>query len=587
MEYALEERIGNTDLFTGRKEELTYFLDWINKIKQKQSQSTAILARRKMGKTAVLERLFNITFFNNDNVIPFYYEIKEIGMYIVDFCVDFFLTFLYQYIAFKTRKTAYLTVYEKGNLKKALQVAQSEGLGYLEPIISGVISSILNKQEGILWETVRDAPKNIAASQNEFIVQMIDEFQFLNAMIFRTKKMNASHLIKDLAAGYLSTAESKVAPLLISGSWVGWLIDELKRMLPSRFVYHYLENMSPDEAVEMVFKYSGAFDVPVTDETAYLIATMSEGSPFYISSILRSKYRHKNLCTLQGLTDTLEFETLDNEGRIKSTWMEYILFAFNKVNQINAKNIVLYLCQQRDRQVTRLELLEKLALDMTDYELEKKLDALIRADIINQGQSNYEYQGVQDNIFDKVFRGVYEKEIHEFDIRTIGKEYHEGFEKLKVQYYRLLGQLNYQKGHFAEYMILNLLRNHARKINDHLKSITRYLPVDFNFCDYARVWQYDAAIEYGQTFSVDIYAHPKSKDDYAIIGEVKNRDTKKFSQEEAISFMEKFNQLKKLEKLERVIPFIFSLHGFTREAETYCQKMGIACSEDERWLEKI
>ncbi len=103
MEYALEERIGNPDLFSGRKEELTYFLKWIDEIKEKKSQSTAILARRKMGKTALLERLFNITFQKNDGVIPFYYEVKESKKWVGDFCVDFFLTFAYQYIAF-TRK---------------------------------------------------------------------------------------------------------------------------------------------------------------------------------------------------------------------------------------------------------------------------------------------------------------------------------------------------------------------------------------------------------------------------------------------------------------------------------------------------
>jgi hypothetical protein len=78
MEYALEERIGNPDLFTGRKEERSYFLKWLDDIKERKSHSTAIMARRKMGKTAILERLFNITFFKNDGVIPFYYEIKEV-----------------------------------------------------------------------------------------------------------------------------------------------------------------------------------------------------------------------------------------------------------------------------------------------------------------------------------------------------------------------------------------------------------------------------------------------------------------------------------------------------------------------------
>ncbi len=584
MEYATKERIGNPDLFTGRKEELAYYLNWINAIKEEKSQSTAILARRKMGKTALLERLFNITFDANDGVIPFYFEIKEIDMYVGDFCVEFFLTFIYQYIAFKTRKTSYLRQSSRRNLDQAKQVAASEGLDYLVDIIKEVDHAFRQKHVGLLWEAVRETPKNIAASQNEFVVQMIDEFQFINAKIYRDKSMKATSLMKNLAGGYLSTAESKIAPLLVSGSWVGWLMSELNAMLPARFVYNYCENMPEDEAAEMVFKYSEFFNVPVTEEIAYLIVNISEGSPFYISSILRSEYREKNLTTVQGLTETLEFETLNNRGRIKSTWMEYVAFAFDRVNQRNAKNIVLYLCQNRDRQLTRKELLEDLTLDMSDYDLEKKLKALVRADIINQGKTNYDYQGVQDNIFDKVFRGVYEKEIRDFDVSTITKEYHDGFEKLKAQYHQLLGKINYQKGYYAEYLILTLLLSRAHKINDLLKSVTRYLPPDFNFCEYTRAWRYDAAIEFGKTFNIDIYARPKSTDDYAIIGEVKNREIKKFSKEEVISFMQKYAELKKAEKLERVIPFIFSHRGFTKEAEDYCQAMGIAISESEQWI---
>jgi len=173
---------------------------------------------------------------------------------------------------------------------------------------------------------------------------------------------------KTLAGGYLSTAESKIAPLLISGSWVGWLMNELITMLPARFKYMYLENMPEDEAVEMVYKYSRYFDVPVTEETAYLMAELAEGSPFYTSSIIRSSYKQKDLTAVKGLTDTLEFETLNDRGTIKYTWMEYVSEAFRQVNGKNAKKIVLYLCQNRAREVTRKELLEKLPLDMDDVD---------------------------------------------------------------------------------------------------------------------------------------------------------------------------------------------------------------------------
>ncbi|MCX6582710.1 MAG: hypothetical protein NT166_21250 [Candidatus Aminicenantes bacterium] len=582
MEYALKERIGKPELFTGRNEEMTYFLKWINDIKDEKSQSTAILARRKMGKTAILERLFNITFFKNDGVIPFYYEIKETEMWVGDFCVQFFLSFIYQYIAFKTRKTEYLKPEEKSNFEKVIKIVKKEGLGYLSGIIESAAHAASHENIDILWDIVRDTPQTVAFRQKEFIVQMIDEFQFLNAMIYRDKDMKIP--AKDLAGGYLSSAESKIAPLLISGSWVGWLMNELNSMLPNRFKYEYLENMPEDEALEMLYKYSSFFDVPVTEETAYLIIKISEGSPFYTSSILRSRYKHKDLTTVKGLTDTLDFETLDNRGNIKSTWMEYVNTAFSKVNNRNAKRIVLHLFKYKDRELTREEILNQLALDMTDEELEQKLEALVKGDIIDQGQTHFDFRCVRDNIFDKVFRGVYQKEIEHFDVKDIAREYAKSFEKLKRQYRRLQGKYHSQKGYFAEYLILDQLTYRARKNNDLFKAFTRYLPGDFNFCEYSRVWRYDSSPEYSRSFSVDIFARAVRAVDYSIIGEVKSREVKKFSMEEVIDFERKFAEVKKYENIERVVGFIYSRCGFTAEAEEYCKEKGIACSDDERWI---
>jgi len=110
---------------------------------------------------------------------------------------------------------------------------------------------------------------------------MIDEFQFLNAMIYRDKEMKL--LADTLAGGYLSTAESKIAPLLVSGSWVGWLMKELSSMLPARFRNKFLKPMPENEATEMLFNYSRFFGVPVTEETAYLLLNLTEGTSLKIS----------------------------------------------------------------------------------------------------------------------------------------------------------------------------------------------------------------------------------------------------------------------------------------------------------------
>jgi hypothetical protein len=155
--------------------------------------------------------------------------------------------------------------------------------------------------------------------------------------------------------------------------------------------------------------------------------------------------------------------------------MEYVASALPRINDRNGKNIVLYLCKHRDREVTRKELLDELKLDMSDSELEAKLKALVKSDIISQGVSNFRYRGVKDNIFDKVFRGVYEEEIREFDAREIGREYRREFQKLKEQYNRLSGKYNFMKGNYAEYSIHDQLRLHSRENNIALSEDERWL----------------------------------------------------------------------------------------------------------------
>ena len=99
------------------------------------------------------------------------------------------------------------------------------------------------------------------------------------------------------------------------------------------------------------------------------------------------------------------------------------------------------------------------------------------------------------------------------------------------------------------------------------------------------MWKYHSSPEYARVFSVDIFARSVKANDYSIIGEVKNRDAKKFSLDEIKDFEAKFVEIKKRENLERVVGFIFSRSGFTKDAEDYCKEKGIACSEDDRWLE--
>ena len=582
MKVWLEEKIGNPDLFTGRKKELEYFLRWTERTKRKISQSTAILSRRKTGKTALLQRLFNITFEKNDGVVPFYFEIRETDQWLGDFAREFFLTFIYQYIAFHARKTVYLSPTLPKTFPKASEISGKEGFDEVTELIEGIRTMTETESSDMVWNAVREVPRGLAEQTGERVVQMIDEFQFINRFIFRDRACTGR--IGNLAGSYLHTCEYKNAPLLVAGSWVGWLARDLLRMLPGRFQFHYFGNIPGDEAVEMILKYSHLENVPVSEETVPLIAGITEGNPFYIGSMFRSKCPGRELATERGVLGTLVFETLDREGGIRGTWMEYAGYAMKESNDVHAKRIVLYLSKHREREVTRHELRERLGLEMSDSDLEKKLKILVRADIIDQGSSNFYYRGVPDNIFDKVFRGVYADEIEAFDPKEVTDEYRRLAESLQRSSRRLQGEYSHYRGKFAEYLIIDNLRYRAHGNQRLFRAMMRNLPAGFRFAEYRTVWSWSASPVHQRDIQIDIFARAGEKE-CSLIGEVKNRKAK-FSVKEAGEFREKAGELMRLENVDRAVLFVFSVSGFFKNTLVYLKKYGIAWTSDRRWLEK-
>ena len=74
------------------------------------AQSQAILARRKKGKTAFLQRYFNLLWSNEGSkIIPFYYSIQEKNMTLAEFAKEFFATFVSHYLSYVERNLKYVS----------------------------------------------------------------------------------------------------------------------------------------------------------------------------------------------------------------------------------------------------------------------------------------------------------------------------------------------------------------------------------------------------------------------------------------------------------------------------------------------
>lgn len=106
MQYPLQEQIGEPELFVGREKEFRNFGRWIDNIPRLLSKSRVILARRKSGKTAFVQRVFNQLWSANGEVIPFYFAMPENKFWYSQLAIEYYHAFASQYISFRERDPA-------------------------------------------------------------------------------------------------------------------------------------------------------------------------------------------------------------------------------------------------------------------------------------------------------------------------------------------------------------------------------------------------------------------------------------------------------------------------------------------------
>ena len=209
--YPLAEEIGDPDLFVGREKEMARLLKWADGTKRRISKSMGILSRRKKGKTALLQRFFNILYNRNDpRLIPLYYRIPEGYIKKSDFARNFYRRQLSQYFAFTTRTPEWvnqvLSFAELRDLARADRHA-ADDLRRME--------DILENAPGEVWEHAREAMHRIAVARDVRILQILDEFQYMNKYVVSDDNPERIEL---LCHTYMGAAESKFSPQIVAGN---------------------------------------------------------------------------------------------------------------------------------------------------------------------------------------------------------------------------------------------------------------------------------------------------------------------------------------------------------------------------------
>ncbi|MFQ5615741.1 MAG: hypothetical protein ACE5GO_04680 [Anaerolineales bacterium] len=234
MLYPLHEVIGDPNLFVGRKKEFRTFNKWLDNIPRRLSKSRVILARRKSGKTAFVQRVFNQLWSANGTVIPFYLDIAESKIWYPNFAIKYYRSFASQYISFLERDeklVGYLLTLEE---IKEYGLAKANKM-----LVRGVDELIHDQATGnydAMWETACHAPHRFAGVLDQRFLVILDEFQNLARYIYPDRHFQTNP-IETLPGSYHALSESKTVNFEItdrtaemSKTWAEYIELTLQRI---------------------------------------------------------------------------------------------------------------------------------------------------------------------------------------------------------------------------------------------------------------------------------------------------------------------------------------------------------------------
>ncbi|KPA10698.1 protein containing ATPase domain, prokaryote [Candidatus Magnetomorum sp. HK-1] len=576
MHYPLPETIGSPDLFVGREEELEHLNEWLERITKRISMSTVILARRKSGKTAILERIFNLVWSNPQmGIIPFYLSMGDKDIWIRQFAMKYYRTFASHCISFLERDSSLVTKL------LTFDTIRKYGVNNKNEFFVDDIDSIKecksDNESGEIWDIACSAPHRFAAQFNTRVLIIIDEFQYFSNHIFFDQ--NCTNLDKSMPGSFHGLVESKIAPMLVSGSYVSWMLSLMEEYLEAgRLDQYYISPyLKPDEGLQAVYKYAEHFNQPITNETAEQINTLCLSDPFFILCVIKNSIKN-TLLTKKGVIEAVNSELTGKHSRMSKTWAEYINKTVAKINDKYAKDILLHLCKNNERSWTPEDLKNTLKIDLTNKEIHQRLEQMLEADIIEDGGSDVDYKGLTDGTLYLVLRHRFEKEIkhHKPDFKT---DFENQIDLLETEKKSLRGKLSNLIGKFAEYQLATDMRTRKKfSLGVYFTGIEDKKVINITDVRVHFKFQRDD----GKEMEIDIKAESDCK--RVVLIEVKKWKTK-VGVQVIKDFVEKIQTYSSQQKNKKIIPAILSVSGFTVHAKKLCLEKNIGMAERGEWRE--
>ncbi|MEM7531100.1 MAG: ATP-binding protein [Chloroflexota bacterium] len=565
-----------SDWFVNREDELNHFWQWTTSIPHAiPRRSYAITGARRIGKTAIINRLFNRLFLAQTRVMPVYitfapYLGREKPIDAFEFAHDFFSGYLQSFLAFRHDMPELL--HERRELRYLVSIVERVGD---EILLNAVEAYFLGREGAIEHPTSAlrpfansqiTVPAGIARARQIPTVVFIDEFQVLTRVLH-----NESKEILPMTNAFQQAAESRWAPLVVSGSSTSMMVEQaLGGMVSGRFRRQSLRPLSEKHTIKLVEQLGDYNGIPVNRTFSTAIWEITKGYPYPIEALLNSG--HPLIDKLPDEDALKKIATDEIALELGELWTHYDT-EYGKVLQLIDNDVthqvLTWLTKQPEpKEDGDLILADQLAveLDADERSVLKALDMLYKADIITRYGPGY--YAIADPMLRRYVTYTHSVQIQKLSIRV-------ATQNLREDYNEKIGYANERVGHLAEIIICDVMKS----FDDRQIEGQPYfnIPDIIELHHFIKLQRRAGIIEDGKPIEIDVIGEYNASDGESVgawMVQVRYKG-KKTTRPDVVTYLEEVEKVRADRGYDEVIHWYFSKSGFTEPAKLLLQEEGV------------
>ena len=574
-------------LFTGREIELQYFwLQMHNLVAGDGKQNLAFVGHRKLGKTTFLKRCYNLAFWEQENVMPFYYSFpqQENGeLFELQTIVEkTSLELLQQAVAFMTKDP------EVFDLKHE-ELVYDYIVAKKMPKASIIVKNLRMTKEkrryakgpdllAMVWETCDD----IASIWGKKTMIIIDEAQEMDLVLCQNGKLCpcGNSICDIIQQDHILT--------IVSGSLVSILVHKfLGDKKANRFYKATFAPLKEHHAYQLIQELVQDQGYPDIAKDVYELVG---GHPYYIRTLLTPtmqyaevKNKVKSFGSQQELKEIFDFEVFHSRGTIYDFWRRHLVKYSDSLNNDPkdkkglAVKILYKIVTSEKSQISFDEIAKELNVKIS--QVKEKILQLRDADLVEALDFRDEALKIADQVLGVVLASSFQKIL--FNSKEEAQAEIDRLTRLEDRMQTLEGnvekveqglQLMSNNGVKSAQGAINLLegiRNENKVHRKLTKSIKKRLGIFKNYRCLGSLKSVNVSTTNGRGCQIDIFGEMEDLENNRkvnLVAEVKNRKAK-VSSTDVEKFIATILLAKQKYGVKDVVAVYVSTSGFSKPAQ--------------------